>query len=392
MNVISKYFKGDPVLWICIIFLSLLGVAGVYSATGSLAFAKRGGDTEYYLLRHSVFIIFGFLVMYFCQMMDYRYFSRIAQLLLILSFVLLPITLAIGDDTNDAQRRLTILGITFQTSDLAKVSLIMFIARYLSKHQDRVNELKTLAPILVCIIVMCLFIAPENLSTALVLFATCFLLLFIGRISLKYLGILFGSGILVAVIGVIFLMNVSIDGWAKGTRVPTWKARIENYFDDTQEDAVQVIQAKIAVSTGGLVGKGPGNSTQRVFLPHSYSDFMFAFMIEEYGLIGGISIILAYLVILFRTIRIVIKSPKAFGALLAVGLGFFLCIQAFIHMGVAVSLLPVTGLTLPLVSWGGTSIVFNSIAFGAILSVSKFIDDGENGETQSTNKKEVSNA
>ncbi len=386
MQLISKYLKGDPILWLCIIVLSFMGILGVYSATGPLAFEQRGGDTEYYLIRHGIFILVGFGVMILCQAIDYRYFSRIAQLLLIISFILLPITLALGDDTNEAQRRLTILGISFQTSDLAKVSLIMYIASYLSKKQDKINTLGTFLPILAIIVGVCLFIAPENLSTALVLFATCFTLLFIGRINLKYLGILFGTAVLSATICIIILMNTSYTGWAKGTRITTWKARIESYFgDEEKEEPWQVVQAKIAVSTGGLFGKGPGNSQQRSFLPHSYSDYMFAFMIEEYGFIGGFIILLAYLTILFRTIRIVLKSPKAFGALLAVGLGFFLTIQAFIHMGVSTSLLPVTGLTLPLVSWGGTSIIFNSIAFGAILSVSKFIDEEKIETPKETN-------
>lgn len=380
-GVLGKYFQGDKVIWLCIIFLSLIGVAGVYSATGSLAFTMKGGDTEYYLLKHSVFVVVGFIVMIFCHKMDYRYFSRIAQLLLIISFILLPITLLLGDSTNEAQRRLTILGISFQTSDLAKVSLIMYLSRYLSKKQDKTHEFATLWPILACIVGVCIFIAPENLSTALVLFATCFLLLFIGRINLKYLGGLFGMGLLAAVLGIVFLLNVDADGWAKHTRIPTWKARVERYVGGDEVESLQVKQAKIAVSTGGVFGKGPGKSTQRVFLPHSYSDFIYAFLVEEYGLIlGGLGIMAAYLLILFRTIRIVIKSPKAFGALLAVGLGFYLCIQAFIHMGVSVSLLPVTGLTLPLISLGGTSIIFNSIAFGAILSVSRFIDEAEGGE------------
>ncbi|MBI3234624.1 MAG: FtsW/RodA/SpoVE family cell cycle protein, partial [Bacteroidetes bacterium] len=255
----------------------------------------------------------------------------------------------------------------------AKMALIMFVARQLSKSQEDIKDFKkAFIPILVWVVLICSLIAPANLSTAAVLFATSLLLMYIGRISLKYIFLLIGAGALALSILIMIAMYTPTKG-----RLETWKNRIETFMDKSDEGgSYQNQQAKIAIATGGLIGKGPGNSTQRNFLPHPYSDFIYAIIIEEYGLIiGGFGIIMLYLIFLFRCIRIVIKSPRAFGALLAVGLAFSLVIQAFINMGVAVNVFPVTGLPLPLVSMGGTSILFNSIAFGIILSVSRSAEE-----------------
>jgi cell division protein FtsW len=295
----------------------------------------------------------------------------------VISVPLLIYTLIWGVDINDAKRwiQLPIINQTFQTSDLAKMALIMFVARQLSKFQDDIKDFKkAFLPILIWVVLICSLIAPANLSTAAVLFATSLLLMFIGRISLKYIFLLIGVGALALSI----LIMIALYTPTKG-RLETWKNRIETFTEKGDEGgSYQNQQAKIAIATGGVLGKGPGNSTQRNFLPHPYSDFIFAIIIEEYGLIGGMGIIFLYLIFLFRCIRIVIKSPRAFGALLATGLAFSLVIQAFINMGVAVNLFPVTGLPLPLVSMGGTSILFNSVAFGIILSVSRSAEESEN--------------
>jgi cell division protein FtsW len=260
---------------------------------------------------------------------------------------------------------------SFQTSDLAKLALIMYIARFLSKKQDNIKSFKeSFLPILIYIVVICGLIAPSNLSTAAVLFATCMLLLFIGRIPFTYLLSLAATGIIVLAISIGIILNTPGQG-----RVATWKSRIETYVSfvkgDEQAESYQNQQAKIAISKGGITGMGPGNSTQRNFLPSPYADFIYAIIIEEYGLVGGGVLILLYLILLFRTIRIVMLTPKAFGALLAVGLSFSLVIQAFINMAVAVHMVPNTGLPLPLVSMGGTSLFFTSMAFGIIISVSR---------------------
>jgi cell division protein FtsW len=372
----ARIFRGDKYIWMVVAALSLLGILAVYSASSSLAMNKKGGNTEFYFFRHTGFLVIGLFFMYLTHLVNYRYYARLSQWMLWVSIGLLCVTLAIGSEVNSATRVLPIpgLGITFQTSDMAKLVLIMYIARYLARNQDDIESPKAFWRITGIISIVVLLIAPENLSTALVLFSTCMLLLFIGRIHIKYLVMVMGSGVLLLTLAGAVLLNVDTDGWTSAGRIPTWKKRIESFIGNSQESD-QAIQSKIAIATGGFTGKGPGGSTQRNFLPHPYSDFIFAIIVEEYGLMGGLFVILLFLTLLYRCLLIVVKTPRAYGAFLAFGLCISMVIQAFINMGVAVGLLPVTGLTLPLVSMGGTSLVFTSIAFGVILSVSRGLED-----------------
>ena len=312
--------------------------------------------------------------MYGIHRIKYSYFSRVAQLALYVSIPLLLLTLLIGSNLNNATRWLVIpvINQSFQTSDLAKLSLIMYVARRLSISQDIIKDFKkAFVPIVIPIFAVCGLIFPANFSTAAVLFTVCLVLMFIGRISLKHIGATIGSGIVV--IALAFLLAMSVPGLLP--RIDTWIARIENFSSADSNSNYQAEQSKIAVATGGITGKGPGKSTQRNFLPHPYSDFIYAIVLEEYGLIGGITVLMLYLILLYRAVRIVVKSPKAFGALLAVGIAFMLVFQAMINMAVAVNLFPVTGQPLPMVSMGGTSIWFTCIAIGIILSVSRGVED-----------------
>lgn len=367
-------FRGDQYIWFAVIMLSLIGLLAVYSATGSLAFKKQDGNTEFFAIRHVMFLFGGFFLMYFFHLLDYKYFSRISQFAVWAAIFLLILTLFFGNDINDAKRTITVFGVSFQSSDFAKFALIMFVARYLSKNQEELNSFRGFIVIIGYITVICVLIMPENLSTSLVLFFTCSLLLFIGNARLRHLALLAGVFSVVALIGAGILLKAP-DSMLPG-RAATWKARIENFKGSDSAESFQTTQAKIAIVNGGLIGKGPGKGEQSAYLPHPYSDFIFAVIIEEYGLLfGGLTVIVLYLLILFRSIRIVLKSPKAFGALLAVGLAFSMVLQAFIHMAVASSLFPVTGLTLPFISMGGTSIIFTSAAFGVLLSVSRAVEE-----------------
>jgi cell division protein FtsW len=375
----SRIFRGDPWIWAIVFILSLIGILAVYSSTVTLAFSKHGGNTEFYFLRHTGFLLIGLFFLYLCHLVNYLYFSRLSQLFLWISIALLVVTLFVGSEINNATRVLPIpgLGITFQTSDMAKLFLIMYIARYLSKNQEEIDSFKVFRNILLVILMVVVLIAPENLSTALVVFVTCNMLLFIGRINLKYLGLLAGAGMLLIGLLVTILLTINTENLG-GTRIPTWKKRIETFTQkDGGEGSYQQLQSKIAVASGGMFGKGPGNSTQRAYLPHPYSDFIYAIIVEEYGLFGGALVIMLFLLLIYRCMKIVVDSPKAFGALLALGLCFSMSFQAFVNMGVAVGILPVTGLTIPLVSMGGTSLFFNSIAFGVILSVSRTIQENK---------------
>ena len=367
-RLISKT-KGDRWIWLIVILLSVWSLLAVYSATGPLAY-KKGVGSEQFLIKHLVMIVGGIALMYFSHLLDYRYYAGISKVLMVITIPLLAYTLLFGASVNEASRWVTIpiINQTFQTSDLAKLALITFLARTLSKKQENIKDVKkAFLPIMAAVCAVFVLIALANLSTALMLFGVSILLLIMGRISIKQISIVCLAG--VVLLGAVMML---------GPRRKTHISRIDTFIHPEKADpdkAFQANQAKIAIATGGIFGKGPGNSTQRNFLPHPYSDFVFALIIEEYGMVGGVGLVLLYLLFLYRCVLIVTDSPKAFGALLAAGLSFSLTIQAFANMAVAVGLGPVTGVPLPLVSMGGTSILFTSVAFGIILSVSRDIEE-----------------
>ncbi|MFA6261156.1 MAG: FtsW/RodA/SpoVE family cell cycle protein [Bacteroidia bacterium] len=383
--------RGDLFMWGIIFILSFWGLLAVYSSTGALAYAKNGGRVELYLLQQGGLLIAGVLVMLFIHSIHYKYFIGISKLLLWITYPLLIYTLIYGIEINGARRWVNILGITFQASDVAKLAIIMFVTRELARKQDTIDDFKkSFLPILGHITAICMLIAPENLSTALVLFATCMLILFIGRVKIKHLALIGGT---VSVVGLLlFLLLFAMpEKSLHGTgRLLTWKHRIESFGKQEidSDKSYQNDHAKIAIATGGIVGKFPGNSTERNFLPEAYSDFIYAIIAEEYGLIGAILMLMLYMFFLYRAMRMVLKSPKAFGALIAVGLSFSLVLQALINMAVAVNFFPVTGLTLPLISKGGTSILLTSVAFGVIMSVSRYVElDEPNEDLESQSNK-----
>ncbi len=371
-----KDIKGDKVIWIVVIILCIFSLLAVYSSTGTLAYRKQHGNTEYYLFKHFMILAFGMGLMYITHLIKYTYYSRISQIGLYLTLPLLLITLVSGTNLNEANRWLTvpIINLTFQSSDVAKLFLIMYLARTLSKKQELVRDFKKgFLPVIIPVILVTILILPANFSTAAILFVTCMVLMFIGRISLKYMLSLVALGI-AGIILIFVLAKVFPALFPRGT---TWVSRVDHFINKEKADpdaTYQIDQAKIAIVQGGIVGKSPGKSTQRNFLPHPYSDFIFAIIIEEYGLIGGTFLLFLYLILFFRVIRIAARCKGNFGSLLSIGIGFSLVFQAMINMAVAVDLFPVTGQTLPLVSMGGTSIWFTSISIGIILSVSRVSD------------------
>jgi cell division protein FtsW len=306
-----------------------------------------------------------------CHLVHYQKYNRMAPYLLLITVPLLFITLVFGMSINQANRWLEIpgLGISFQTSDFAKIALIIYIARELTRKQDYITSFKdAFMPILVPVVIVCGLIAPANLSTSMVLFATCIALMFIGRVSTRYIFLLMLMGVMT------FAMLIVIGKFAPDlVRVSTWVSRVQDFIGG-EDGGYQVQQAKIAIANGGILGVGPGNSISRNFLPYVYADFIYPLICEEYGIVGGIIVLGMYVMLFFRTVTLVTKSPKAFGSFLAIGLSLSLTVQALANMAVSVNLVPATGLTLPMVSMGGTSIIFTSIALGMILSVSKHIE------------------
>jgi len=390
--------RGDKYIWGIVILLSLISILVVYSATGSLAYKMSKGNTSFYLFKQVSFSLIGFLLIYFLHRINYTFFSKVATILFAISIPLLIYTLAFGAKINDGTRwiKLPIINMTIQTSDLAKLALFMYMSKMLSKKQDVIKEFKKgFLPVVIPVLVICGLIMPANLSNALLTGATALLLMFIGRVSIKHILLV----ILVAMIPVGLIISIAMltyDGRQKEElkthekmekvksygRMGTWVRRVQDFiYAKDNETPYQVQQAKIAIANGGIVmGLGPGNSRQRNFLPQAYNDFIYSIIIEEYGLLGGAFIIFIYLIFLFRCIRIFRRCPYAFGAFLALGLSFTLVIQAVANMAVNVNLVPVTGVTLPLVSMGGSSFLFTCCAIGLILSVARNVEQLEGKE------------
>jgi cell division protein FtsW len=372
---IRSKLKGDRVIWSLLVILSVLSLLAVYSSTGTLAYKYHAGHVGFYILKHMIFLIFGFLIVYITHKVPYQIYFPLSRIFLIVSVPLLLITLVFGSHINDASRFLEVpgTGLTFQTSDFAKLALIMYMARVLSDKQDNIKSFKgAFLKVIWAVILICGLILPANLSTAVILFGVSLILMFIGRVNFTYISILALSMISVLII----LVGIALKSDWEG-RWETWRNRIVNLVKGGPENNYQADQSKIAIVTGGLFGKGPGNSTQRNFLPQPYNDFIFAIIVEEYGLIGGMFVILVYLVLLFRAGMLVRASDRTFPAFLAIGLAIMIVMQGMANMAVAVGLFPVTGQPLPMISMGGTSVLFTAAAFGIILSVSRSIQQNK---------------
>ncbi|MFN5181903.1 MAG: FtsW/RodA/SpoVE family cell cycle protein [Bacteroidota bacterium] len=391
MNFLNK-IKSDKAVWIVVLMISLFSLLVVYSSSNVLAWRWKNGNTELFLFKQALIICFGFLLMFGIQYFNYKYLSRISQISFFAVIPLLLFTLLFGKSEGDAPRWLEVFGISIQSSEIAKITLIVYIARVLSLKQNEWVDFKTVFKhLLLPIGTVCILILPANFSTAAMLACICFVLLFLGRVPIKMLAMIAGIALVCAMLFGTWVWNWP--GTIPGGRGFTWKARIEKFMHlqnpnndqvdrgKVKEENFQADMAKIAVANGQIIGVGPGNSSQRNFLPQANSDFIFAIFLEEYGLIFGLVLIFLYMILFFRGIAILKKSNHVFGGLIAIGLSFGIIFQAFINMAVAVGLFPVTGQPLPLVSSGGTSILFTLTALGIILSVSKWSEVEKQSQT-----------
>jgi len=365
--------RGDKVIWLIISFIALASVLVVYSSAEALS-SRSNASSSSFLVKHIVLLVFSLLVMYGVHLVNYTRYARWSTILL--TFVVIPLliyTLFMGVNINDARRwiRVPFVGITVQTSDFAKIVLIAYVARTLALMQERTVALSELV---MPVLVVCGLIAPSDLSTSVTLFFTCVLLMLVGKVPLRDVFSLFMLGI------GLFACLIILADWLPAIRVDTWASRLYDFVSGESKISDQVEQAKMAIAKGGFIGLGPGNGTQAHFLPNAYSDYIYCIIIEEYGLFGATIIVILYATLLIRCIRLITRSPKTFGAMLAAGLGFGIIVQAFIHMAVNVNLLPVTGLTLPFMSMGGTSLMFTGVALGVIQNVSRQAEEASTAE------------
>lgn len=372
---ISAELRGDRSIWVILAILAIASILVVYSSTGTLAYREMRGNTEAFMFKHFLIVLGGVFLAYLAHLMHYTRYSKAAPVLLLISVPLLMYTVFFGADINDARRWIQVpfVGITFQTSDFAKLALIIYVARAVSSKQGYIKDFNSaFVPIIVPVLVICGLIAPADLSSAILLFFTSIMMMFVGRVAIQYIVLLLMLGV------VVFAMLVLMGEFFPDIiRSDTWVSRVRAFMEEP-DGGYQVQQAKIAMANGEWLGLGPGNSIQRNYLPSPYSDFIYAIIVEEYGILGGLLIIALYAVLFIRATRLVTKSSKAFGAMLVIGLSISLVLQAFINIAVSVHLVPVTGVTLPMVSMGGTSVLFTCISFGMILSVSKYVESVSN--------------
>ncbi len=366
-----KNIEGDRAIWAIVGFMALLSFLPIYSASTNLVYVANNGTTTFHLFKHAFLLACGFMIIYGVHKIPYRYFSGGSVLMLPLVIILLIYTLTKGTTIGGANAsrwiQIPFIGIGFQTSTLAGLILMIYVSRYLAQNKDKEFTFKDSAwKLWLPVAVTLMLILPANFSTTAIIFLMILMVTFIGGYPAKYLASVVGIGVLVLTL---FVLTAKALPGVLPNRVDTWISRVENFSNADAEEGYQVEKAKIAIASGGIQGRGPGKSIQKNFLPQSSSDFIFAIIVEEFGLIGAVVVILCYL---FLLIRILIASKKAssiFATLLIAGVGLPIIIQAIINMAVAVNLFPVTGQTLPLISSGGTSIWMTCIAIGIILSV-----------------------
>ncbi|MEL0457246.1 FtsW/RodA/SpoVE family cell cycle protein [Flavobacteriaceae bacterium SZ-1-7] len=392
MQTLFKNIKGDRLIWAIVALLAILSFLPVYSAASNLAYKGGGSNTFAFFVKHFVHLVLGFFIMYGVHKIPYRYFKGLSLIMIPIVLVLLGITMLQGTTIEGANAsrwiQIPFVGMSFQTSTLAAVVLMVYVARYMSKIKDEIITFKSsILPLWLPVFLVLILILPANFSTAAIMFLMVVMLVFLGGYPIRYLAVIIGSGLLVLTM---FILIAKAFPDAMPNRVDTWMGRIESFSnpEDTEAD-YQIEKAKIAIATGGIQGVGPGKSMQKNFLPQSSSDFIFAIIIEEYGLIGGFVIMILYLWLLFRIVIVAQKSDTVFGKLLVLGVGLPIVFQALINMAVAVELFPVTGQTLPLISSGGTSIWMTCLAIGIILSVSAKREEIKEQEISEENPLEI---
>ncbi|NCO64226.1 MAG: FtsW/RodA/SpoVE family cell cycle protein [Flavobacteriales bacterium] len=392
MQTLFKNIKGDRLIWAIVALLAIFSFLPVYSAASNLAYTASNGNTFSFFVKHFMHLFLGFSIMYGVHKIPYRYFRGLSLVMIPIVLILLILTMFQGITIEGANAsrwiQIPIVGMSFQTSTLASVVLMVYVARYMSKIKDKDITFKaSILPLWLPVFLVLVLILPANFSTAAIMFVMVTMLVFLGGYPLRYLLIIMGSGVVALAL---FVLIAKVFPDAMPNRIDTWMSRLESFTNGEDSEAdYQIEKAKIAIASGGIQGVGPGKSIQKNFLPQSSSDFIFAIIIEEYGLIGGFSLIILYLWLLFRIVIVAQKADTIFGKLLVLGVGLPIVFQAMINMGVAVELFPVTGQTLPLISSGGTSIWMTCLAIGIILSVSAKREEIKEFEINDDNPLEI---